>query len=65
MIYVIYASHIKKSNRFINTNLLFFFFGREKENTNYFLQTCNKSHANSKASSIIQGQRKIAESKVK
>lgn len=65
MIYVIYASRIKKSNRFINTKLLSFFFGRGKENTNYFLQTCNKSHSNSKASSIIQGQRKIAESKVK
>lgn len=26
MIYVIYASHIKKSNRFINTKLLSFFF---------------------------------------
>lgn len=26
MIYVIYASHIKKSSRFINTKLLSFFF---------------------------------------
>lgn len=33
MIYVIYASHIKKSNRFINTNLLFFLDGRRKTQT--------------------------------
>lgn len=33
MIYVIYASHIKKSNRFINTNLHFFLDGRRKTRT--------------------------------
>lgn len=36
MIYVIYASHIKKSNRFINTNLLFFFWTGEGKHELFF-----------------------------